>query len=307
MSVDDFNLYARFRAAYAGRSDEPMLFAGDGRALCFRDLDALSARLAHCLEGAGVAPGDRVSAQLEKSPEGLCLYLACLRAGFVFHPLNLGYKRAELEYFVGNAEPAVIVCDPRGEATLGELGRAAGVGRLFTLAGDGGGSLLEEAAGRDPGFDTRPADRDQLAALLYSSGTTGVPKGIMLSYGNLVASTETLVRALGLQRGGPAAPRAAHLPRARPLRRHRLRPGQRRQHALAHPLRRQAGDRESPRVLGDDGGAHLLHAAAGRGGVRRPGLRRNAPVRVGVGAAAGGDFPRVRGANRPRASWSATA
>lgn len=197
MSNEDNNLFAAFRAAFRGDENRIVLVTQRDRPYTFAEIDSESARVAACLRNLGVRVGDRVSVQARKSPEHLCLYLACLRAGFVFHPLNLAYKKAELEYFIGNAEPAAIVCDGENVVELEAIAAEAGVGHVLTLNANGSGSLTDESAPVAPDPAVIHRDRDDLAALLYSSGTTGVPKGIMLSHGNLLSNTETLVRAWG--------------------------------------------------------------------------------------------------------------
>ncbi|MCP5093347.1 MAG: malonyl-CoA synthase [Gammaproteobacteria bacterium] len=190
MSGKNFNLYSHFSDSFSGKENKAALVTTDGREFSFADINSISAKLANSLSRTGVKPGDRVTVQVRKSAENLCLYLACLRAGFVFHPLNLGYKRAELDYFIGDAEPAVIVCDSENEVSFDAR-------RVFTLNGDGSGSLTDGANRMSGDFETVSRTVDDLAALLYSSGTTGVPKGIMLTHGNLLANTETLVKAWG--------------------------------------------------------------------------------------------------------------
>ena len=191
------NLFAQFAQQFATHSTDVLLSTADGTNYLYEDIDHESARLARFLGELGTKPGDRVSVQVEKSPAALSLYLACLRGGFVFHPLNPGYQSGELEYFLGNAEPSVVVCDSAKEAAIAPLAKRAGVGQLLTLNGDGHGSLVEQS--RDTSADPIlfDSDTDDLAALLYSSGTTGVPKGIMLTHDNLFSNTQALVDAWG--------------------------------------------------------------------------------------------------------------
>jgi len=197
MANKDFNLFSHFARHFDARAGKELLATGDGRSWRYADVDALSARIAHCLSGHGAMPGDRISVQVEKSPEALALYLACLRAGLVFHPLNMAYTPAELGYFLDNAEPAIVICDPRNESAVQPLLQGAGAVPLLTLSGKGEGTLIEQAAGMDGSFATLSRAADDLAALLYSSGTTGVPKGIMLTHSNLLRNTEALVEAWG--------------------------------------------------------------------------------------------------------------
>ncbi len=166
-----------------------------GRSYTYQDIDRESARLARFLVERGIKTGDRVSVQVDKSPFALSLYLACLRGGFVFHPLNPSYQPAELEYFLGNAAPTLVVCDSRKLTAIQPLAENAGINQVLTLDGDGHGSLFDLS--RDTASDPIlvPRDTNDLAALLYSSGTTGVPKGIMLTHGNLLSNALSLVAA----------------------------------------------------------------------------------------------------------------
>ena len=172
-----------------------MLLTDTGRSYTYQDIDRESARLATFLTERGVKIGDRVSVQVDKSPIALALYLACLRGGFVFHPLNPSYQPAELEYFLGNAAPTIVVCDSRKLAAIQPLADNAGIEQVLTLDSDGQGSLFDLS--RDTAADPINVQRDanDLAALLYSSGTTGVPKGIMLTHGNLLSNAQSLVEA----------------------------------------------------------------------------------------------------------------
>jgi malonyl-CoA/methylmalonyl-CoA synthetase len=197
MSNTDANLYTHFSKQISAQSDKELLCTGDDRSLSYADVDRESGRIARYLSDLGALPGDRISVQVQKSPECFFLYLACLRAGLVFHPLNPGYKRRELEYFLGNAEPAFVVCDPADLAEISPIARAAGARHAMTMDSDGKGTLYDGASKSDADFITVTRENDDLAALLYSSGTTGVPKGIMLTHANLLRNTEALVEAWG--------------------------------------------------------------------------------------------------------------
>lgn len=200
MVLKDASIFHQFHRQFAERAEQPLLITERNQLYTYGDIDRESARLARYMTELGVAPGERVSVQVEKSPQALCLYLACLRSGLVFHPLNSAYQPGELAYFLDNAEPALLVCDSRRQASLQSLADAAGVAYLFTLDADGTGSLIERSRGVSSDFADVARERDDLAALLYSSGTTGVPKGIMLTHGNLVANARTLVEAWGFTR-----------------------------------------------------------------------------------------------------------
>ncbi len=162
-----------------------------GGRISYGDLVARAGRMANALVSLGVKPGDRVAAQVEKSVQAIILYLATARAGAVFLPLNTGYTPAEIDYFIGDATPAVFVCDPAKADALADAADRAGA-RIVTLDAKGQGSLTDAAADAPAGFATVPRDSDDLAALLYTSGTTGRSKGAMLTHGNLVSNTEAL-------------------------------------------------------------------------------------------------------------------
>ena len=121
MDFEDHNLYARFHKVFEDRLDNTLLVTDSGDEWRYADMESESARLAGFLAAAGAVPGDRISVQTAKTPQALCLYLACLRGGFVFHPLNTGYRAGELEYFLADAEPAVAVCDSGNLDVIGPL------------------------------------------------------------------------------------------------------------------------------------------------------------------------------------------
>ncbi len=197
MSTENYNLYSHFRGQVTLHANKELLCTSDGRSYSYADIEERSARIARVLTDLGASAGDRVTVQVEKSPEALCLYLACLRAGLVFHPLNMAYTASELEYFLNNAEPALVVCDPKHLSAIRQIADSTGCDHVLTLDGDGNGSLagLADEAASDFGVVAR--QKDDMAALLYSSGTTGVPKGIMLTHSNLLRNTEALVEAWG--------------------------------------------------------------------------------------------------------------
>lgn len=197
MTKDDFNFFRHFSQQYVAQPDKVLLETERGKAWTFAEIDRESARLARFLSDEGCRPGDRVSVLVKKSPEALCLYLACLRAGFVFHPLNTAYQSSELEYFLDNAAPAIVVCDGARERELRLLTERLTSAELLTLNGDGSGSLSERSGSTSDRFDIMRADEDTAAALLYSSGTTGVPKGIVLTHQNLLHNGNALVSAWG--------------------------------------------------------------------------------------------------------------
>ncbi len=174
--------------------EEPVLILPDSPNLTGKTLFEMSGRFANVLAGYGVRPGDRVAMQAEKSPHALALYLACLRTGALFLPLNTAYTPAELDYFFSDAEPRIAVCDPNCEAQLAPTAWAKGV-NLLTLGPSGEGNLSETAQSAMPEFHDIKRSENDLAAILYTSGTTGLSKGAMLSHGNLLTNADTLVDA----------------------------------------------------------------------------------------------------------------
>jgi malonyl-CoA/methylmalonyl-CoA synthetase len=165
----------------------------DGRIYTYREVFYLSARIARVLSSKGAVIGDRIAVQVEKSPEAIILYLACLRAGAVYLPLNTAYTLAELEYFIDDARPHIVVCAPDKLDTIEPLASAHGVFSTLTLGTEGEGTLLEEAAGAEPHYDPVFVEPSDMAAILYTSGTTGRSKGAMLTHANLASNARTLV------------------------------------------------------------------------------------------------------------------
>ena len=164
----------------------------DGQRISYADLMARAGRMANVLVNSGVKPGDRVAAQTEKSVPGLVLYLAAVRAGAVYLPLNTAYTLNELEYFITDAEPSLVVCDPSKAEGIGSIAMKVGA-KVLTLGADGRGSLTEATAKASPEFVTVARADDDLAAILYTSGTTGRSKGAMLTHDNLASNSLSLV------------------------------------------------------------------------------------------------------------------
>jgi acyl-CoA synthetase (AMP-forming)/AMP-acid ligase II len=164
----------------------------DGSRITYGDLIARAGQMANVLVERGVKPGDRVAAQTEKSVSALVLYLATVRAGGVYLPLNTAYTLNELEYFISDAEPALVVCDPAKLEGIKAIAAKVGA-KVETLDPTGKGSLTEAADKAPKDFATVPRENNDLAAILYTSGTTGRSKGAMLSHDNLASNSYSLV------------------------------------------------------------------------------------------------------------------
>ncbi len=190
------NLYSLFRSRFPRDLDDCWIETADALYYSWRDLGRGSAKIANLLESLNLPSGSRIAAQVEKSPEALMLYLATVRAGFVYLPLNTAYRAAEMSYFIEDAAPAVVVCAPENFGWVSQIAFKNGTGHVFTLDeprnGRNSGSLLSRAAHLSDEFTTVHRDPDDLAAILYTSGTTGRSKGAMLSHGNLAANIKVL-------------------------------------------------------------------------------------------------------------------
>ena len=195
------NLYALLESRFPADRSAPCLETPDGAVWTYADVDATSARYANLMLERGVAPGDRVAVQVEKSPRALILYLACLRAGAVYLPLNPAYPERELDYFLGDAEPRLVVGRPEALDALTGLCERHGAGEPLTLGTQDDGTLVEASHAMPDRFDTVVRAPDDLAALLYTSGTTGQPKGAMLTHANLLSNAQVLHAAWGFRRG----------------------------------------------------------------------------------------------------------
>jgi len=189
--VSNANLYAVLEGGFPADRDRVALETPTLR-YTWNDIDRASACLANLLASLKLPAGARVAVQVEKSPEALLLYLATLRAGLVYLPLNTAYREAEIEYFLGNAEPAVVVCTSANAGWVRRAAAKAGSAHVYTLDEDRTGTLLQAAAAMPQRFRTVARKADDLAAILYTSGTTGRSKGAMLSHGNLASNARVL-------------------------------------------------------------------------------------------------------------------
>ncbi len=189
------NLFAALREAFPRDLDATAIETCDTATPLFytwRDIDRATAMLANLLVSLDLPAGARVAVQTEKSVEALLLCLAVLRAGYVYLPLTTAYQASEIEYFIGNAEPGVVVCAPKNFGWVSRIAFQAGTKRVFTLGDDRSGSLLERAAWHSDVHLPAVKAEDELAAILYTSGTTGRSKGAMLTHGNLLSNARTL-------------------------------------------------------------------------------------------------------------------
>ncbi|GAA0702595.1 malonyl-CoA synthase [Marinobacterium maritimum] len=188
------NLFESFQQGFQLHKNKVALRVPEQeRLVSFGELDGLSARMAHQLVGLGVEPGDRVAVQVDKSVEALALYLAVLRAGAIYLPLNTAYMPEELAYFVSNAEPRVVVTKQAQRGIFAGIQQDSGVVfSCVTLESDRSGSLMQELGRYSDQFETVARSGDDIAAILYTSGTTGRPKGAMISHDNLASNARTL-------------------------------------------------------------------------------------------------------------------
>ena len=278
------NLFARLAGGFPADRGRTFLETEDGAAVSFADLLERAGRIAALLTASGVGPGDRVAVQVEKSVGNICLYLAVLQTGAIYVPLNTGYTLAELGYFLGDAEPKVVVCDPAAHATVAAM--VAASGWVFTLGAAGEGTLVAQAARLPSERQVAERSGGDVAAILYTSGTTGRSKGAMLTHDNLWSNVATLH---GLWGFGPDDVLIHALPLYHT---HglfvalNLMLAERRADDPAAEVRSGAGDPADEAGNRADGSADVLHPAAGERAADPRGGGGDAAVRVRLGAAA---------------------
>ena len=190
--ASNHNLFAALRAAFPADLDSVAIETDNDLRYTWRDLERATAMMANLLASLDLPMGSRIAVQVEKSVEAAMLYLATLRAGYVFLPLNTAYLSAEMAYFIGNAEPAVVVCTPKNFGWVSKIAFKAGTQSVFTLGDDRTGSLLDRAAHCSDQHTPVCSAADDLAAILYTSGTTGRSKGAMLTHGNMLSNALVL-------------------------------------------------------------------------------------------------------------------
>ena len=190
--MKNHNLFTALRAAFPADLDTVAVETDQGLSYTWLDLERATAMMANLLVSLDLPAGARVAVQVEKSVEAMMLYLATLRAGYVFLPLNTAYQSAEIEYFIANAERAVVVCSPKNFVWVSKIAFKAGTHNVFTLGDDRSGSWLDRTIHCSDQHTTAVMQPDDLAAILYTSGTTGRSKGAMLSHHNLLSNALVL-------------------------------------------------------------------------------------------------------------------
>jgi len=191
------NLYGLFQRRFPSHPSRLFLEGESGRLCTYGNLEEMSGRFAQRLNHLGLRKGDRLVTQIDKTPEAVFLYLACLRSGIIYVPLNTAYQPAEVAYYLSDSEPKAVVCRPQAFGMMAELAPPRGISQILTLDVDGGGSFPEGIELLDPAYPDLSGSARDLAALLYTSGTTGRPKGAMMTHGHLWAKADALARLWG--------------------------------------------------------------------------------------------------------------
>ena len=187
------NLYLTYREGFPQDLNRPFLEYSDGSLITYAELDKYSSQYANGFLDLGLKPGDRVSVQVDKSPEVIFIYLACLRSNLIFHPLNTAYKESELSFFLDDAKPSIFICQKETYDNISSLDLKKEPQNIYTLMPEEGESI--QLIKREGDHEVVDCSKDHTAALLYSSGTTGKPKGIMLTHGNIGSNASALKEA----------------------------------------------------------------------------------------------------------------
>jgi len=177
------NLYLTYREGFPQNLKSTFLEYSNGTSIAYEELVEQSSQYANGFSDLGLQPGDRISVQVDKSPEVIFIYLACLRSNLIFHPLNTAYKESELSFFLDDAKPSVFICQKEIYENISSLGLKKEPQYVFTLFPLEGESI--QSIKRKGDHEIVDCSEEHTAALLYSSGTTGKPKGIMLTHGNI--------------------------------------------------------------------------------------------------------------------------
>ncbi len=187
------NFFSLLHERMQASADRVFLELEDQTSITYRDADRISAQVANRLAASGLEPGDRITVQVEKSAHVVILYLACLRSGLVFHPLNTAYTLHELEHFFEDAQPSLVVCRPGVADEVRQLASRFSIEHVETLDADGSGSLWELVSNQHNEFEVTERSPDDTALLIYTSGTTGKPKGAMITHDNLSSNILALM------------------------------------------------------------------------------------------------------------------
>ena len=185
-------LFDHLLAPHIG-SAAPFLYLPDGGRISFGDFLTQSAQFAEVIRNTGLKPGDRLAVQIEKSPQALAVYAACIITGVIFLPLNTAYSATEISHFLTDSEARMLLCNPANAGVLEPVTSASGA-KVFTLGAHGNGSFIDAAIGQSAQFKVAPRSEDDLTAFLYTSGTTGRSNGAMLSHKTLLSNAQTLTK-----------------------------------------------------------------------------------------------------------------
>lgn len=189
------NIYSVFEQHFPQSRESIFIETPTGEIYSYATLEQQVSKIACFMAELGLSKGDRVAVQVEKSPQVLFVYIACLRAGYVYLPLNTAYTESELSYFLEDAQPTMVVCDPRSQALFERIGTKSNLQHLYNLDANGKGNLMTVSERMPAVFTTIGCEKDDVAVILYTSGTTGRPKGAMITHGNLAANGLALQQA----------------------------------------------------------------------------------------------------------------